>query len=249
MGNTRYIKSPDGKLAGSVPGPVKAPSPASEMAAKIAKVLAPRDTPKSTPEDAFSVYRAHISAETPEWARHAPFSTLNTEIGKDYVLATDYTREEDVRVTGSRSAPILIKRETADLFLRAEEVSRETPAPGLWTSVVRYPTYEQEDGSCPATRISRGDFGSSQENGIVTAKGEFTKNPSGFGEAFMRQLGEPGCPLYDGVEGYPEDWQIQTVTTRDHEVTGLHIHVVCEPVEQDASVLEDPDAAWDSRFD
>ena len=249
MGNTRYIKSPDGKLAGSAPGPVKVPTPASEMATKIAKVLAPREKAQSTPEEAFSVYQARTSPEVPEWAQHAPFSTLNAEVGDNYVLSTDYSREEDTRVVGSRSTPILVKTETADLYLRGEEVSREVPAPGLWNSVVRYPTYLREDGSCPATRIRRGDFGSSQENGVITATGDFVRDPAAFSEAFREQLGEPGCPLYDGLEGYPEDWQIRTVTTHAHEVMGLHIRVTCEPVEQDFSVLEDPDAAWDSRFD
>jgi len=198
-----------------------------------------------------SVSKTHnkFSELKPEWVKAAPFPLLNTSQGDNFVLLVDHSIEESERIVGDRVRSSLVKKETAELYLRGEEVKRTTRAPGIWSSVVKYPTYTNEDGSCVATRINRGDFGSSQENGIVSASGEFTPDTGAFSDVFRDRIGEPGCPLYDELDGYPDDWQIKTVTNDRHEVLGLHISASCEEVELDDADLIDPDAGWDSRFD
>ena len=248
MGKVRYIKKDNGELAGSFRGPVAAPTPQPNI-----KNFEPGGNSKESDSaglnDAYKYFSQQKNVEEPEWVQASPFPLLNTIRSDNYVLAVDYSIEESEYTVGDRLKTGLVKQEKAELLLRGEEVSRIEGAPGTWTSVVRYPTYMSEDGSCVATQIARGDFGSSQTNGIVTSEGEFISDPGAFGDALGDRVGEPGCPLYDEVEGYVDDWQIQTITNRDHMVLGLHIKASCREVDIEDSDLINPDSAWDSRFD
>lgn len=254
MSKTKPIRGEKGQFKGSIPTVM--PSPPNPEYAVASGLREPdlRDAASLPLPRVYDAFRgqakpaARRSDSLPEWAALAPFPTLNSVIGKNDMYRLDHVIEESTRVSGDRERSVLVKRETADLFLKAQEVERQERAPGNWRAVYVYPTYVDADGSCLATEVEKGDFGSSTRLGVLTPEGEFVAQGAHY-EYLKDRIGEPGCPLYDATEGYVDDWQCTVQANDDYAVAGLHIKVACEEVEVDDSYLEDPDSAWDSRFD
>jgi hypothetical protein len=244
MSTTKPIRGDKGQFKGSMPSVIPLPpSPAPDRAQVIETVSA---FPAIGTPEVYDAFRSRTP--TPEWATQAPFPVINSVIGQNEMFRVDYEVEDTSRIVGDRDKPILAKREKVDLFIKAQEVFRQEGAPGNWRAVYVYPTYADADGTCLATEVRRGDFGASSSLGVYTPEGEFLGGGS-FSEYLKERIGEPGCPLYGETDGYIDDWQCHLKVSDDYTVSGVHISAVCEEVEVDDSYLEDPDAAWDSRFD
>lgn len=250
MAKTRYVKKANGQFAGALPGKVVAPT--AQPGIQAPATIASRHEEGAA--NVATAYRAFAQGkrdehESPTWLTNSPFSLQYATISEDYAVVSDYTMSEDMVTRGDRSRSVMVKEETADLLLRAEQVTFTERAPGLWQAVYVYPTYGYNDGVRIATQVSRGDFGSSQVMGVYTEDGRFIPEPDRFSASLSEQIGSDGCPLSREVSGYVNDWQYRTATNTEHEVTGLHIRATCEPVDVPDEDLVDPDSAWDSRFD
>jgi len=247
MGSTRYIKKANGQLAGSLPGSMPVPPTPQPILGSAPVAAAPAPSSVDSAHAAFA--RRKADAKNEGWMADAPFPTLNAVIQPDYAVLTDYEVLEDERTRGDRSRSVLTKQETAQLLLRAEQVQYQPGAPGNWRAVYVYPAYGSAEGVRLATQVRKGDFGSSQQSGVYTDEGEFIPDADRFTAILSERIGEPGCPLHDEMEGAVESYDYRTRSTRDYEVTGLYIRATAEPVDLPDNALEDPDSAWDSRFD
>lgn len=168
-----------------------------------------------------------------EWTEKAPFPLLNATRYDNAVVLVDYELKDSTSLVGDRERPITVRQDSADLMLRAVQVSRTSNVKvGGYDAVYVYPAYEFEDGSRLAAQVHRTYCTSSTSMGRLTADGTFVGGGSHFGDGLNEVLGEEGCPLYDHDFATIDDWTWQHVGGSDLDrAPHILVHVTSEEYE------------------